>query len=116
MLNIEPPWGKCDQTIRLKWSEVYSFEQCAVECKLDYVVEECGCKPFYYPGMSDNWEISLFPFQYIGVYYGWVPFLDYPGLEDKTSIKSNFRLVFGTYCHLALNFSKLESHIIKLRG
>ena len=50
--NIEPPWGYCNQSLKLKYSEQYSFFQCAIECKLDYVVNLCGCKPFYYPGLK----------------------------------------------------------------
>ena len=52
MVNIGHPWGECDKHKRLKWSEFYSHEQCAVECKLKHVIEKCGCKPFWYPGLN----------------------------------------------------------------
>lgn len=48
--NMEPPWGACNKSLRLKYANRYSFNQCAKECKLNAVVEECGCKPFYFPG------------------------------------------------------------------
>lgn len=56
VVNIEPPWGTCNKSLKLQYSNHYSYVQCAAECKLSYVEEECGCKPFYFPGKSTNNE------------------------------------------------------------
>ncbi|XP_013410212.1 acid-sensing ion channel 2-like [Lingula anatina] len=49
-VNIEPPWGKCNRSLRLDHYPQYTFSGCIIECKLQKAVEKCGCKPLEYPG------------------------------------------------------------------
>ena len=34
----------------LKYTTNYTQGACAIECKLEKVVDVCGCKPYYFPG------------------------------------------------------------------
>ncbi|XP_013410206.1 acid-sensing ion channel 2-like [Lingula anatina] len=49
-VNIEPPWGKCNKSLRLDHYPQYTFSGCIIECKLQKTVEKCACKPLEYPG------------------------------------------------------------------
>ncbi|XP_013396194.1 acid-sensing ion channel 5-like [Lingula anatina] len=51
-VNIEPPWGKCNKSLTLLHFDQYTFSGCIIECKLQKIETECGCKPVQYPGRS----------------------------------------------------------------
>ncbi|XP_013384102.1 acid-sensing ion channel 2-like [Lingula anatina] len=55
--TLEPPYGPCNQSASLQYYEVYTTSGCIMECKLNHILEACGCKPMQYPG--DARECSL---------------------------------------------------------
>ncbi|XP_072040783.1 acid-sensing ion channel 5-like [Amphiura filiformis] len=48
--NLQEPWGKCDKNRHLEHYWEYTLSGCFIECKLQHIVSECGCRPVRYPG------------------------------------------------------------------
>lgn len=38
-------------SIQLKYFDKYSYSNCFVECKYDYLIQKCGCTSFILPGI-----------------------------------------------------------------
>ncbi|XP_038057116.1 acid-sensing ion channel 1C-like [Patiria miniata] len=49
-LNLEPPYGKCDSSRKLKRFDSYTFDGCNIECRADVVLEKCHCRLVQHPG------------------------------------------------------------------
>ncbi|XP_072039788.1 acid-sensing ion channel 3-like [Amphiura filiformis] len=52
VVNKPPPYTDCRQEDLkpLKYSESYTVPLCQQECRVDYVVDKCGCRDYRYPG------------------------------------------------------------------
>ncbi|CAH1266746.1 ASIC5 [Branchiostoma lanceolatum] len=48
--NEIPPWGSCDPTRKLDNYENYTKTGCLLECRADYVKEDCQCRTVSMPG------------------------------------------------------------------
>ncbi|XP_076814935.1 bile acid-sensitive ion channel-like [Clavelina lepadiformis] len=47
---MNPPWGICSkETTKLRHFSEYSTAACYIECRTDYVIKRCGCKPYWAP-------------------------------------------------------------------
>ncbi|XP_072039789.1 acid-sensing ion channel 2-like [Amphiura filiformis] len=52
VVNKPPPYTDCRQVDLnpLKYSDSYTVPLCQQECRVDYVVDKCGCRDYRYPG------------------------------------------------------------------
>ncbi|XP_072040591.1 acid-sensing ion channel 1C-like isoform X3 [Amphiura filiformis] len=48
--NLIPPHGKCNKSKILDYYEPYTLSGCFIECRLQYIIQACNCKPVRYPG------------------------------------------------------------------
>ena len=54
MYSLPAPYGDCatEDAVPLKYHQgPYTENQCYLECETDYIVEKCGCRHFYMPGI-----------------------------------------------------------------
>lgn len=47
---LTPPYGECNEHVKLKLFDDYSRESCLIECETFSATEFCGCKAEYMPG------------------------------------------------------------------
>ncbi|XP_030836701.1 acid-sensing ion channel 2 isoform X4 [Strongylocentrotus purpuratus] len=58
--NLKPPFGSCEDK-ELKYSDHYGYAECDQECKADFYIDTCGCRPYAAPDLDsiaecNNWE------------------------------------------------------------
>ena len=62
MYSLPAPYGDCatEDAITLKYYQgPYTENQCYLECETDYIVDKCGCRHFYMPGIKSEFECYL---------------------------------------------------------
>nr|XP_039252047.1 acid-sensing ion channel 5-like isoform X1 [Styela clava] len=54
------PWGICNPTpMKMLYRKEYTFSQCMTECRVQYIVKKCGCKPYWSPIQERAPECSV---------------------------------------------------------
>ena len=51
MSTLSAPYGDCgSKPLKYLNKNKYTESKCYLECELDYIVQQCGCRSFYMPG------------------------------------------------------------------
>lgn len=45
--------------IRLVTNDEYNFGACMTQCRMNMAKEKCGCIPFFYPKISNRYQILI---------------------------------------------------------
>ncbi|XP_039254790.2 bile acid-sensitive ion channel-like isoform X1 [Styela clava] len=60
---MHKPWGICNPSPKkMTYTDDYTFSECMTECRVQHIVEKCGCKPYWSPTAEkaqecDVWQI-----------------------------------------------------------
>ncbi|ELU17990.1 hypothetical protein CAPTEDRAFT_98205, partial [Capitella teleta] len=56
---LKPPYGKCGN-LALDHFANYTYNQCIVDCHTNTLINKCGCKLSFMPGLSKSLDRILF--------------------------------------------------------
>ncbi|XP_070553747.1 acid-sensing ion channel 5-like [Ptychodera flava] len=57
-VSLSKPYGSCVSSSTLQYYDEYSLSACLIEWRLELIVQECGCKPFRYPGPARDCTVT----------------------------------------------------------
>jgi hypothetical protein len=63
MIGLSPPYGTCgEQSLRhYNNSDSYTWAKCSMDCKTSALIEACGCKDAYMPGIKKSCKDAYMP-------------------------------------------------------